>query len=350
MEMFRFGSPGYLYALLLIPALVALFIYFRIQRNKALREFGNPEILAPLMPGASGSRPIWKFAIVMLALAFLITGLARPQFGAKLQKINRKGIELIIALDVSNSMLAEDIQPNRLEKAKMAISRLTERLSNDKIGLVVFAGKAYTQIPITTDYASTKMFLNAINTEVVPVQGTAIGDAINLAMSSFTPSEETSKAIIVITDGENHEDDAIEMAKQAAEAKITVHTIGMGLPQGGPIPIYNAYGQKDFKRDKSGQVVVTRLDENMLEQIAAAGNGKYIRANNTEIGINNIFDEINKMEKSELESRIYSDYNDQFFYFIVVAFALLLIEFFVLERKNNLFKNILQLIRGKEEK
>lgn len=340
MEMFRFGNPGYLYALIIIPVLIFLFIFYRNQRRKAIREFGNPEILSALMPNASNSRPILKFSIIMLALAFLITGIARPQFGAKLQKIKRQGIELIIALDVSNSMLAEDIQPSRLEKAKRAIARLTERLSNDKIGIIVFAGKAYTQIPITTDYASAKMFLSSINTEIVPTQGTAIGSAIELATRSFTPNTESSKAIVIITDGENHEDDAVEMAKLAKENDIIVHTIGMGLPQGGPIPMYNAYGQKDFKRDQSGQVIVTKLDENMLQQIASAGGGEYVRANNTEVGINNIFDEINKMEKSELESRIYTDYNDQFFYFIAIAFALLLIEFMVMERKNKLFRNI----------
>jgi Ca-activated chloride channel homolog len=347
MEMFRFGNPQYLYALIIIPVLILLFVYFRNKRKRAIREFGNPEILAPLMPGASKSRPILKFAILMLALAFLITGVARPQFGAKLQKIKRKGIELIIALDVSNSMMCEDIQPNRLEKAKRAIARLTERLSNDKIGIIVFAGKAYTQIPITTDYTSAKMFLNSINTEIVPTQGTAIGSAIELAIRSFTPDAESSKAIVIISDGENHEDDAVEQAKLAKESKITVHTIGMGLPQGGPIPINNPYGQKDFKRDQKGEVVVTKLDENMLQQIAAAGGGEYVRANNTEVGINNIFDEINKMEKSELESRVYSDYNDQFFYFIAVALALILIEFMIMERKNKLLRNI-RLFKVKE--
>jgi len=346
MEMFRFGNPHYLYALAIIPALIIIFIYFRNQRKKAIREFGNPEILEPLMPGASNSRPVLKFAIILLAMAFLITGIARPQFGAKLQKIKRKGIELIIALDVSNSMMAEDIQPNRLEKAKRAIARLTERLSNDKIGIIVFAGKAYTQIPITSDYASAKMFLTSINTEIVPTQGTAIGSAIELAMRSFTPQTESSKAIVIITDGENHEDDAVEMAKQAKESGIVVHTIGMGLPQGGPIPVYNTSGQKDFKRDQKGEVIVTKLDENMLQQIAAAGGGEYVRANNTEVGINNIFDEINKMQKTELESRVYSDYNDQFFYFIAIALALLLIEFMVMERKNKLFRNI-SLFKGK---
>lgn len=349
MEMFRFGNPNYLWGLVIIPVLIVIFIYFRIQRKKAIREFGNPELLASLMPSASDSRPILKFSILMLALAFLILGIARPQFGAKLQKIKRQGIELIIALDVSNSMMAEDIQPNRLERAKRAISRLTERLSNDKLGLVVFAGDAYTQIPITTDYLSAKLFLSAITPEIVPKQGTAIGAAIDLARNSFTPESKTSKAIIVITDGENHEDDAIEMAKLAAENEIVVHTIGMGLPQGGPIPVVNAYGQKDFRRDKSGQVVVTRLDENMLQQIAAAGNGKYIRANNTEVGINNIFDEISKMEKSELESKVYSDYNDQFYYFIAIALALIALEYLILERKNNLLKNF-RLFNGKKIK
>jgi len=337
--MFRFGSPYYLFALALIPALVALFIYFRIQRKKAIRTFGNPEILEALMPSASKTRPVWKFIILQIALAFLIIGLARPQFGAKLQNIKRKGVEIIIALDVSNSMMAEDIQPNRLERAKRAISRLTDQLSNDKLGLIVFAGDAYTQIPITTDYTSAKLFLSSINTNSVPKQGTAIGSAIELAMGSFTPETKTSKAIIVITDGENHEDDAVEMAKKAQEENIVVHTIGMGLPQGGPIPVSSAYGQSDFRRDKDGQVIVTKLDEKSLQEIAAAGGGKYVRANNTEVGINNIYDEISQMEKSELQSRVYTDYNDQYFYFIIVALVLVIVEFLLMERKNKLFRN-----------
>ena len=337
--MFRFANPEYLFALLLLPALVIIYIIFRSKRNKAIKEFGNPAILAPLMPNTSVSRPIWKFSILLLALAFIIAAIARPQFGAKLQKIKRQGIELIIALDVSNSMMAEDIQPNRLERAKRAIARLTERLSNDKIGLIVFAGDAYTQIPITTDYTSAKLFLSSINTSIVPTQGTSIGAAIDLAVHSFTPESESSKAIIVITDGENHEDDAVGAAEMAHENDIIVHTIGMGLPQGAPIPMYNSNGQKDFRKDKKGEVVVTKLDENMLQEIAAAGGGKYVRANNTEIGINSIFEEINKMQKTELESRVYSEYNDQFYYFIAIALVLLLIEFMTMERKNKFLKN-----------
>jgi Ca-activated chloride channel homolog len=340
MEMFRFGDPEYLIALALIPVLIALYLVFNYKRKRAIREFGNPELLEPLMPNVSTIRQAWKFTMLMLALASLIVGLARPQFGAKLQKIKRQGVEIIIALDVSNSMMAEDIQPNRLERAKRAIARLTERLSNDKLGLIVFAGDAYTQLPITTDYTSAKLFLSSINTSIVPVQGTAIGAAIDLGMKSFTPETESSKAIIIITDGENHEDNPVEMATLAKEEGIVVHTIGMGLPQGGPIPMINASGQKDFRRDKDGEVVVTKLDEKTLQEVAAAGGGKYVRANNTEVGINAIFDEINSMQKTELESRVYSDYNDQFYYFIGLALLLLLLEFLLMERKNKYLKNI----------
>lgn len=340
MDMFRFANHEILYALGLIPVLIILFMIFRMKRKKAIQKFGNPEILNALMPNASGSRPVWKFYISIVAISLIIVAIARPQFGSKLEKINREGIELIIALDVSNSMMAEDIQPNRLERAKRAISRLTERLENDKIGLIVFAGDAYIQVPITTDYTSTKLFLSSINTSIVPRQGTAIGSAIDLASSSFTPDSESSKAIVIITDGENHEDDAVEMAKTAAENDIVVHTIGMGLPQGGPIPVYNANGQKDFRKDKNGEVVVTKLEEQMLQEIAAAGEGTYVRANNTEVGINSIFDEISKMNKTELESRVYSEYNDQFFYFILVALILIVVEFTVMERKNKYLKNV----------
>ncbi|HKM95004.1 MAG TPA: VWA domain-containing protein [Prolixibacteraceae bacterium] len=340
MEMFRFANPEFFIALIIVPVLIILYIVFGIKRKKAIREFGNPETLASLMPNKSAARLGWKFTIIILAITLIIIALARPQMGAKLEKIKREGVEIIIALDVSNSMLAEDIQPNRLERAKRAIARLTERLNNDKIGLIVFAGDAYTQIPITTDYSSTKLFLSAISTNIVPKQGTAIGSAINLATRSFTPNAESSKAIIIITDGENHEDDPVSMAKTAAENGIIVHTIGMGLPQGAPIPYITASGQKDFRKDKNGEVVVTKLDDKMLQEIASAGNGKYIRANNAEVGINAIFDEIDKMQKTELESKVYSEYNDQFIYFIIAALALLVIEFFILERKNKLLKNV----------
>jgi len=339
MEMFRFENNEYLWGLLVIPLLTFFFIWSRIARKKALRRFGNDEIMNFLMPFASKNRPVFKFLILMIALAFIITGIARPQYGSKLKKRKREGVELVIALDVSNSMLAEDIQPNRLERAKLAISRLVDKLKDDKIGLIVFAGDAYTQLPITADYNSAKLFLNSVNTQIVPKQGTAIGASINLAIRSFTPNSKANKAIIVITDGENHEDDAVSAAKSAVENNIVVHTIGMGLPQGSPIPVLRN-GQKEYLKDNQGNVVVTKLNETMLEQIAAAGNGVYVRANNAQVGLNTLFDEINKLEKTEMESLVYSDYEDQFQYFFAIGLILILLEFVILERKNKFLKNI----------
>lgn len=339
MEMFRFANSEYLWALLVIPLLTLFFVWSRIQRKKALKRFGNLEMVSQLMPFASRFRPVLKFSILMLALAFIITGVARPQFGSKLKKIKREGIEIVIALDVSNSMMAEDIKPNRLDRAKMAISRLVDKLKNDKIGLIVFAGDAYTQLPITSDYNSAKLFLNSINTQIVPKQGTAIGAAVNLAMRSFTPDSKTNKAIIVITDGENHEDDAVAAAKSAAESGMVVHAIGMGLPQGSPIPVLRN-GQTEYMKDGSGNVVVTKLDEATLEKVAAAGNGIYVRANNAQVGLNTLFDEINKLDKTEMEALVYSEYDEQFQYFFAIGIFLLILEFVILERRNRFLKNI----------
>jgi len=339
MEMFKFGNIEYLWGLLIIPMLTLFFIWSRIARRRALKKFGQQEILNHLMPFSSKNRPGFKFMIVMLALAFFIAGIARPQFGSKLKTVKRKGVELIIALDVSNSMMAEDIQPNRLERSKRAISRLVDRLKDDKIGLIVFAGDAYTQLPITSDYNSAKLFLNSVNTQIVPKQGTAIGAAIDLARRSFTPNGEANKAIIIITDGENHEDDAVASAQAAVEEGIFVHTIGMGLPSGSPIPVLKN-GQTDYLKDRDGNVVVTKLNEQMLEKISAAGEGIYVRANNAQVGLNALFDEINKMEKQEMESKTFSEYDDQFQYFFAVGLFLLLLEFVILERKNKYLKNI----------
>jgi Ca-activated chloride channel family protein len=339
MEMFRFANIEYLWGLLLIPLLALFFVWSRISRRRALKKFGQQEILGQLMPYSSGTRPVVKFIILMLALVFFIVGIARPQFGSKLKTEKREGVELMIALDVSNSMMAEDIQPNRLERAKRAISRLVDRLKDDKIGLIVFAGDAYTQLPITTDYNSAKLFLNSVNTQIVPKQGTAIGAAIDLARKSFTPNGEANKAIIIITDGENHEDDALASAKAALDEGAIVHTIGMGLPSGSPIPVLRN-GQTDYLKDRDGNVVVTKLNEQMLEQIAATGGGIYVRANNAQVGLNALFDEINKMEKQEMETRTFSEYDDQFQYFFAVGLFLLLLEFVILERKNKYLKRI----------
>ncbi len=346
--MFRFENPEYLYLLILIPVFAFLSLLISKRRKKALNEFGNPELLATLMPNTSKVRPVIKFYIMLLALTCIIFTLARPQFGSKLQTVKRKGIEIMIALDVSNSMNAQDIQPSRLDRAKRAIYQLVDKLNNDKVGLIVFAGQAYTQLPITTDYASAKMFISTINTGMIPTQGTAIGKAINRCMTSFSSQEDINRAIIVITDGENHEDDAIAAAKQATEKGIKVYTVGMGLPTGSPIPIPGG-GKNEFMKDKQGNVVISKLNEQMLAEIATAGGGQFIPANNIRNGINNLVDHLSKIEKSDMESKIYTDYDDQFQYIAFIVFLLLLIDYIIIERKNKYLKNINIFGDNKEE-
>lgn len=338
--MFQFSNPQFLYGLIAIPILLGVFVFFWMQRNKSLRAFGDSELVKGLMPEASESRPWIKFIIALFALSLIIIGLAGPQFGTKLREMKREGIELVIALDVSNSMLAEDIAPSRLEKAKRAIAKLSDRLHNDKIALIVFAGDAFVQLPMTTDYSAAKMFLQTITPKLVSNQGTAIGEAIKLGMKSFTPSDENNKALIIITDGENHEDNAIDMATKASDEGVVVHTIGMGLSKGAPIPVYNKYGQKDYRTDNSGNVVVSKLDEGTLKKIAAAGGGKYIRANNTKSGLNALFDELEGMDKVEMDAKVYSEYEEQFQYFIGFGLLLLFIEFLILQKKNKRFTAI----------
>ena len=335
--MFKFDNPEYLYLLLIVPALAFIQLYFSIRRQKSIKRFGNPELMGQLMPDVSLFRPVAKFYMLLLALIVIIFMLATPQFGTKLQTIQRKGIELMIALDVSNSMNATDIEPSRLERAKQAISRLTDQLKNDRIGLVVFAGQAFVQVPITSDYASVKMFLSSVNTGTVPVQGTAIGAAINMSLASFSERDDINRAIIVITDGENHEDDAIGAAKNAAEQGIQVYTVGMGSPQGAPIPLG---GQGNFLRDREGNVVVTKLNEEMLIEIAKAGNGEYIPANNIRAGVNHLVQRLSELEKSDLESKIYTDFEVQYQFLAIIALILLIAELLILERKNKYLRRI----------
>ncbi|MBN2173663.1 MAG: VWA domain-containing protein [Bacteroidales bacterium] len=338
--MFRFEHSDILYALILVPALTALFIWMLYRKSSSLRSFGDWVIIRRLLPGLSNSKIITKFIILMIAYIFLIIGLANPQIGSKLIEGERKGIDIMIALDVSNSMLAQDIKPNRLERAKQAISKLIDKLGNDRIGIVVFAGNAYVQLPITTDYSAAKMFLTTINTKVVPTQGTAIGKAIELSAGSFD-DESHSRAIIVITDGENHEDNAVDAAEEAAKKGIYVYTIGMGLTEGTPIPEYDQYNrQVGYKKDMQGNTVVTKLNESMLQQIASAGNGVYVRANNTQAGLSKVYEEINSLEKTEFESKMFSDYEDRFQYFIAVSLIFLIIELLIFERKSKWLSNL----------
>nr|NQU94044.1 VWA domain-containing protein [Bacteroidota bacterium] len=301
--MLKFAEPGYFWGLLMIPVFIIVFVLFLAWKKRTLNRFGDSSLLLRLMPDKSRTKSTLKFMLLLFAYLLLIIGLANPQIGSKLEKIERKGIDLVIAIDVSNSMLAQDIKPSRLIRAKQAISKLVDKLKNDRIGIVVFAGNAYTQLPITTDYSAAKLFLSTVSTDIVPTQGTAIAQAIQLATDSFDENDH-NKAIVIITDGEDHEGDAVEASKKATELGIHVYTIGMGLPEGGPIPTYDRNGnQVGFKKDLKNNTVITKLDETMLQQIASAGNGKYVRANNSQSGLSIIFDEIDNMEKTEFESR-----------------------------------------------
>jgi Ca-activated chloride channel family protein len=339
MQLFRFANPDFLYLLLAIPVLIILWLINSIRRSKALKRFGDPDLITKLTPEASKIRPVIKLIIQMFALSSGILLLARPQFGSKLENVKKEGVEIIIALDVSNSMLSEDIQPDRLERAKQSISRLIDQFEDDKIGLIIFAGDAYTQIPVTNDYLSAKMFLTTVGPDMVSKQGTAIGAAIDLGIRSFSPNMKESKAMIIISDGENHEDDPISKAKEAAEAGIVIHTIGIGSADGSPIPVI-VNGQKDFLKDSNGNTVVSRLDENILKEIALSANGKYTRATNTNIGLNDIFTDIKKMNKQEMEGTVYTEYNDQFQFFAAAMIILLFIDFLIMERKNRRLQNI----------
>jgi Ca-activated chloride channel homolog len=339
MQLFRFANEDYLYLLLLIPVIILLWILNEYRKRRALKRFGNIDLVKKLIPELSKTRPVLKFILQISAISLAIIMLARPQFGSKIEEVKRQGVEVILALDVSNSMLAEDIQPNRLERAKQAISRLVENLDNDKIGLIVFAGDAYTQIPMTTDYISAKMFLSTIGPEMVAKQGTAIGSAIELGMRSFTPGTGRSRALIIITDGENHEDDPVAKAKEASSAGIIIHTIGIGSTEGVPIAL-SAGGKKDYMKDTDGNTVISKLDENILKDIALAANGRYVRANNSNIGLDEIYNEIKKLKKQELEGKMFTEYNDQFQIFAGACLLLLLIDFLIMERKNRRFANL----------
>ena len=335
--MFRFEEPTYLYLLLLLPFLAAFYLYSNYRRRKAIRKFGDPVLMTQLMPDVSKYRPDVKFWLVFAAIGLFAVLLARPQFGSKLETVKRQGVEVMIALDISNSMLAQDVQPSRLEKAKRLVAQLVDKMENDKVGMIVFAGDAFTQLPITSDYISAKMFLESINPSLISKQGTAIGAAINLATRSFTPQEGVGRAVIVITDGENHEGGAVEAAKAAAEKGIQVSVLGVGMPDGAPIPVE---GTNDFRRDRDGNVVVTRLNAQMCQEIAQAGDGIYVRVDNSNAAQKVIAQEINKMAKADVETQVYTEFNEQFQAVAWIILLLLLAEMLILERKNPLFRNI----------
>ena len=341
----RFEHPDYLYWLIVIPVLVIIYILFRLGQKRRFERFAKIGMRKELVPGYSTRRSNFKFIIFLLMIACGILALANLQSGSKMEEVKREGIDLYLAVDVSNSMNAEDIVPSRLERSKQAINKLIADMKGDRIGVIVFADKAFVQLPITTDYSAAKMFLSTINTSLVASQGTAIAEAINLALKSF-PDEAHSRAIVIISDGEDHENDAaVKAAQEAAKQGVRIYTIGMGLADGAPIPEYNQYGhQTGYRKDRNGNTIITRLDEQMLQKIAEAGNGIYVRASNSNVGLSKIYDDINKMDKTEIEAKVFTDYEDQFQWFVGAAIILLLIEIFISsgkkawERKFNIFE------------
>jgi Ca-activated chloride channel family protein len=332
--------PRFFIRALLIKRLIfnkeyLLFIYFMRSKKQALKRFGEMPLLRTLMPDIALKKQYFKFWILLVCAGLFVLVIAGPQFGSKLESVKKRGIEVMVCLDVSNSMLSTDVSPTRLDKAKQILSRLVDDLNNDKFGLIVFAGDAYIQLPITSDYVSAKMFLSSINPSMVPVQGTAIGAAINLATRSFSPNEKTKKTIVLITDAENHEDDAIGAAKQAKESGITVNVIGIGSLDGKPIPTNNGYMQ-----DNEGNMVLTKLDEKTAQEIAVAGKGMYARADNTNGALKALQKELDTMTKSEVESKVYSSYDEKYAIPAWILLVLLIAEFFIMDRRNRVLSKI----------
>lgn len=338
--MFRFANPEYLNLLYLLPVLVALFWYLGRNRKKLLENFADKELHNTLFPTDSNLKRWTKFVLILLALTCLVFAAANPQVGTKMQEVKQTGIDVFIALDVSNSMLAEDIKPNRLEKAKYQISSLINKLRGDRIGLIIFAGQAYIQIPLTTDYSAANLFLSAVDVNSVPTQGTAIASAINLATASFDTLS-TQKVIIIITDGEDHEGDVTKAVESAVSRGIKLYTIGLGSQAGVPIPVYNNRNQLvGFRKDRDGNTVLTKLDEEILKRIAIDGNGKYFQGTNYDDYLDKIYTELSELEQTEFGVKKVTDYESRFYYLLIPALFFLVLEFFISDRKSPLYSRI----------
>ncbi|MDQ7817173.1 MAG: VWA domain-containing protein [Melioribacteraceae bacterium] len=336
--MIRFANIEFLYALAIIPLLIAFFWFTQIKQNKLLEKFAVKKLHNRLFPLRSRFKSPFKFGLYSFTLVLLLITLANPQIGTKIEEVKQIGIDVYILLDVSKSMLAEDIKPSRLEKAKYEISRLIQRLKGDRIGLIVFAGEAYIQIPLTTDYSAANLFLSAVDVNSVPQPGTAIGPALNLALKSFPYDDGTKKAIVLITDGEDHEGDIDSAVKEANSKDVVIYAIGLGSPAGVPIPVYNQSGvQSGYRKDNQGNIVLTKLDEATLQSIVSKGNGKYYRGTNTEDELETIYKDLAQIEQTEYGSKKITEYEDRFYYFLLPAILLLIAEFFVSSNKSKWF-------------
>jgi Ca-activated chloride channel family protein len=347
--MFQFAYPYFLWGLAIGPVMWLLFAARMSWKRKAIKRFGDPNLLGRLMPDFSPGKLRTRFILMFSAWTLLVIGLANPQIGSKYEEVKRRGIDLIIALDVSKSMLAEDLRPNRLERARQAISKLLDKFGDDRVGIVVFAGEASLQLPFTSDYAAARMFLSTISTESIQTQGTAIGQAIHVAVRSLPREGNRSKAIIIISDGENHEDDAIAEAKSAKESGITIHTLGIGSEQGSPIPELKDGRVNGYKKDENGTTVISRMNPAMLQEIATAGGGKFVRSSSGNVGLEDLFTQINAMQKTDFGTKMFTDYEDRFQYFLLPAILLLLIELLVSERRSAFSKRV-DLFNSKKRK
>lgn len=341
--MFRFDDIIFLWLLLLIPFLVLIRLIYWHKQKKRLQRLGDVSLLKILMPDMSRFRPTIKFILLIFALGILILMLARPQMGTKISQEKKVGIETIICMDISNSMKAEDVVPNRLEKSKLLVENLVDHFTNDKVGLVVFAGEAFVQLPITSDYVSAKMFLQDINPSLIATQGTDIAGAINLASHSFSQQQGVGRAIIVITDGEDHEGGALEAAKVASKNDINVFILGIGSTKGASIPI----GNGEYMKDATGHTVLSSLNENMCKEIAKAGNGTYIHVDNTSDAQRDLNDGLLRLQRGVTSSVVYSDYNEQFQSFGIIVIILLFIEICILEIRNPHFRHLILLKTNK---
>ncbi|MFW5793432.1 MAG: vWA domain-containing protein [Bacteroidota bacterium] len=334
MEILIFENTEYFYFFLLIPLVLIMFLAMRYFKKKALRNFGDENIVLKLTPMLSYRRPWIKMFLMILAISLIIMAAVNPKVGSRMEEIKREGVDIVVAIDVSRSMMAEDIKPNRLVRAKAAVSRLIDRLDHDRVGIVVFAGEAVTQVALTGDHSVAKMLLKTIGVHSVTKQGTAIGSAINRAMASFQTEDLKNKTIILISDGENHLDDPIEVAKKAAEQDIIIHTIGIGTPEGAPIPIYKNNQLSGYLKDNQNNSVISKYDEKTLKTIASVSGGVFHRGTGADIGLDNVLESIRSLEKEEYESVAFADHESRFHYFVALALLVLLLELFIFERKN----------------
>lgn len=338
--MFKFEHTIYFYAFAAIPVMLLLVIWYFISCKKKLKRLGDATLVQQLIPYSSRRKRIAKVILFLLGFSSLIIALCNLQTGSKLTEVKRDGADIIVCLDVSNSMLAQDLIPNRLTRAKYALEKMIDLLEGDRLGLVIFAGEAYVQLPITTDYNAAKMFLESIGPGMVPVPGTNLADAIKKASESFSNDEGKNRAIILITDGENHESEAIEAADEAGKKGIMISTIGIGSQNGVPIPLIENGVVKGYRKDKEGQTVVTKLNADLLKTIAGKANGVFVQASQSDLGLGAVLDKIGELDKAQLESKMYTDYEDQFQWFLGLALILFFVEFLISERVSEWFKKI----------